>query len=96
MFRKGFYKGWLTEKALIQLRKEIVLGSVFLHDYENSFGISKTQVCVFFDSYVEYIWEEMKETGVEDETRFNEFDNDHTLIEWYRCYETNPFTKFEN
>ena len=43
----------LTNEQLIKLRKEIVLNSLFISDYENSFGIDPHNVCDFFDSYLE-------------------------------------------
>ena len=93
MFRKGFYKGWLTEKALLQLRQEICLGSLFIHDYDNSFGISPNQVCNFFDGYLSFIEELMKEDGRTDDD-WSAYDNDQTLLDWYGCFEECPFTEF--
>ena len=86
-FRKGFYKGWLTDKALLQLRQEITLGSLFIADYNNSFGISPNQVCDFFDGYVSYLEEIADEQGGE---AFSH-DNDQNLLSWYGCFEENPF-----
>ena len=93
MFRKGFYKGWLTNKSLLQLRKEIVLGSIYLWDYENSFNISRVQVCDFFNGFIEYIEELMSEDG-KDNSHFKEYDTDENLLAWYGCFDENPFTKF--
>lgn len=89
-FRKGFYKGWLTDKALLQLRREITLGSLFIADYNNSFGISPKLVCNFFDGYLSFIDELMKEDGKSDED-WTTYDNDQTLLSWYGCFEENPF-----
>lgn len=99
MFKKGFYKGWLTEKSLIQLRKEITLNSLFISDYENSFGISPKQVCEFFDGFLSYIDELMEENGVADKDYWDEFssyDTEENLLAWYGCFTENPFTEFED
>lgn len=100
-FRKGFYRGWLTDKALLQLRRQVSFGSLFIHDYENDFGISPEQVCNFFDGFESFIQELMKEDGVQPEDIdewnkcFNTYDNDDNLLAWYGCFEENPFTEFE-
>lgn len=44
----------LTTHQILQLRKEIVLGSIFLHDYENTLYIEPNEVRDFFDSYLDY------------------------------------------
>lgn len=99
MFRKGFYKGWLTNKNLIQLRKEIKLGSFYLSDFENSFGISAKQVSEFFDGFLSYIDELMEEDGVAAKDYWNEFssyDTEENLLAWYGCFSESPFTEFED
>lgn len=63
-FRKGFYKGWLTDKALLELRKDITLHSLYLSDYENRFNIDPNQVCEFFCGYSEYLESSIEEDGV--------------------------------
>lgn len=45
--------GMLNKAQLKQLRKEICLGSLFIADYENSFGIDPNEVCEFFDGFIE-------------------------------------------
>lgn len=62
-FRKGFYKGWLTDKALLELRKEISLNSIYVSDYENKFNISPKQVCDFFDGFNSYLEELISDDG---------------------------------
>lgn len=52
----------LTTEQLRQLRSEIVVGSMYLSDYENSFYINELDVCNISDSYD--IW--CDENGVED------------------------------
>ena len=47
----------LTKEQLWKLRKEIVLGSLYIDDYKNSFGINPENVCDFFNSFIEdAIW----------------------------------------
>ena len=51
----------LTTTQLWDLRKEIVLNSVFLSDYDNSLGIEPQEVCNFFDSWLEDLGTQMEE-----------------------------------
>jgi hypothetical protein len=50
-----------TREDLGQLRSEIRLNSLFYSDYENSFGINRKSVALFFDSYIDFLWEEAEE-----------------------------------
>lgn len=84
----------MNKAQLRKLRQEIVLNSLFLNDYENSFGIDKDKVYAFFDSFVEDICEQYEE---QHKTKhytiwevFAEYDNIDTLWEWYGCYEEDP------
>ena len=86
--------GWLTNEAIISLRSQIVLNSLFLHDYENSFGLDCDEVCNFFDSFISFISELMQEDGINDDEfwdNIEKYDNNENLIMWYECYEFNPF-----
>ena len=49
-----------TKENLWKLRKEIKLGSLFITDYRNSFGIDPRKVCDFFDGFLEFVEEEMQ------------------------------------
>lgn len=97
-FRKGFHKGWLTEKALIELREDVVLDSIYTRDYVNRFNICPNQVSVFFDGYCDYLEELMIEDGKDGINYFfdylEEYDTKQNLLNWYRCFDDNPFTKF--
>ena len=71
----------LTKEQLWKLRKEIVLGSIYTNDYENSFGINPKNVQSFFDSFIE-------DAQQDDEGNFNnrkveEFDNPDELYDYY-------------
>lgn len=61
------HKFWNKEK-LWDLRQEICLGSLFLNDYENSFGIPKEICSYFFECFIMYYFmiEEEKENGLTD------------------------------
>ena len=97
-FRKGFYRGWLTDKALVQLRKEICLDSIYISDYTNSFGIDPKQVCDFFDGYGDYLIELMNEDRKDGDNNYfalrAEYDTEKNLLGWYGCFDWNPFTEF--
>ena len=43
----------LTKEQLWKLRKEIALGSLYIDDYKNSFGINPENVCDFFNSFID-------------------------------------------
>lgn len=47
----------LNNKEIYALRNEICLNSLFVRDYENSFGIDAKEVCDFFNGYVDYLYE---------------------------------------
>lgn len=96
---KGFKEnGEIKKEALIQLRKEITLGGMNIHHFTNSFNIDPTQVSIFFDGYMDYLYELMEEQGFDTPEQCNKvwdnFDNDTNLIAWYNCHDEEPFTKF--
>ena len=43
----------LREEQVNKLRKQIVMGSMFISDYANSFGVNPEEVCNFADGYLE-------------------------------------------
>lgn len=80
----------LTREDLAKLRGEIVLNSLYISDYENSFGFSAKSVNLFFDSYVSFLDELAEENGdiIEDTFEFfNKYDTIDNLENWYGCYE---------
>lgn len=65
-----FEDGWLKQEYLWPLRQEIVLGSLYVADYRNSFGIDEHKVCDFFTSFWDSYCEELaKEDGLMEEAR---------------------------
>ena len=43
----------LSEKEVAKLEKQIVMGSVFTGDYDNTFGVSAEEVANYADGYLE-------------------------------------------
>ena len=86
----------LNMGQLWNLRKEIVLNSLYLYDYDNSFGLDSYSLSIFFDGYLEYLEEEMK-YNIEnyDDSMFFEYlkdyDNEDNLYDWYMMIEDNFF-----
>ena len=82
----------LGPRQLWKLRKEVCVNSLFLSDYENSFGIKEEEVCDFFNGYLDFLEEEMIEDH-KDYTDdmfwdlFNKYDTYHNVNEWAACIE---------
>lgn len=53
----------LGKIQLKRLREDVCLGSLFIRDYENRYGIDAHTVWAFFDGFEEYIEELMAEKG---------------------------------
>lgn len=82
----------LTDEELSSLRYEIRLGSLYYNDYKNTFNLKTTDVFDFFDAYLDYLNELMKD-DFDDyyDSDFwyllPEYDNSKNLIEFYHGYE---------
>ena len=76
----------LSKKDLQVLRNEIVLNSLFISDYENSFGIDSRQVYAFFDGYLNYLEELMFENDCTDENYFDNLEKYDTLKNLWNYY----------
>lgn len=76
----------LTNHEIYALRKEITLNSLFIKDYENSFGVDSNEVCNFFTGYVEYLFE-IAEINFHKDLDFFEvfylYDNYNNLINYF-------------
>ena len=83
----------LTKEQLWKLRQEIVLGSLYTHDYDNSFGIDPSAVCNFFDSFIEDA--QVDDYGRPNNREIKEYDNAEDLYNYYRSCE-NPFGEIDN
>mgnify|MGYP003333798300 CR=1 FL=1 len=76
----------LTKEDLHQLRKEIVLFSIFISDYENSFEIPPEICAAFFEGYGEYLGELMADDGYSSDEFWDVLDKYETpenLYDWY-------------
>lgn len=81
----------LNKKQLWQLRQQCVLNSIFLKDYKNNMYIKEKDACAFFDSYIEYLYDEYAHD--DDENIFNllnEYDNAETLYAYYCYFDSDP------
>lgn len=83
----------LTKEQLWKLRQEIVLGSLYTHDYDNSFGIDPSAVCNFFDSFIEDA--QTDDYGKPNDRETKDYDNAEDLYDYYRSCE-NPFGEIDN
>ena len=76
----------LSTEQLYALRKEITLNSLFIKDYNNSFGINPEEVCNFFNGYVEYLYEIAEENLHSDYDFFEiveAYDTDNNLLNYW-------------
>lgn len=83
----------LTKKELKELRKQVVLNSVFVKDYSNNLFIKSDTACDFFTSYMEYLYElaiENKFNSSDSIEIINKYDNIENLWNWYLCYGSDP------
>lgn len=72
----------LNKNQLWQLRKEIVLGSIFLKDYSNSFDIDEKNACNFFDGYLENLfW--MADKNIDIFDLCEKYDNAYNLYNYF-------------
>lgn len=60
----------LGPRQLWKLRKDIHLGSIFLDDYKNRYGIDPKEVYDFFDGWIDDIYDQMKEEHPGEEIDF--------------------------
>jgi len=81
-----------AEKDLPKLRSEIILNSLYVSDYENSFGFTARSVCDFFDGFMSFLEviasEDMECPTIE---QIFALDTTENLIDWYYCHEEFPF-----
>lgn len=50
---EDFHLHELTREQMDVLRREVVMGSVYVADYENSFGVSANEVATYAEGYLE-------------------------------------------
>ena len=100
---QGAYKA-VQEKPSFEdiknLRRQIVLNSLFISDYENSFDYDAYEVCDFFDGYMDYLGEEYEEQHGKPATDLNDvfaLENEDSLLEWVMIWDEGcggTFTKY--
>lgn len=89
----------LTSEELWALRKEIILNSIFVADYENSFGFNSRDVSDFFDGYLSFIYELADEDGnkgLEIEELCARYDNEDNLWGWFNCFDDFSWMRIDN
>lgn len=84
----------LSKKNILKLRKEIKLNSLYLSDYENSFGIDRKEAYHYFDGYMDFIWDIAKEKlpkHLNDTDRlsmvFSDYDTKENLLAYHELYD---------
>lgn len=76
----------MTKRDLQVLRNEIILNSLFISDYENSFGLDPWEVNAFFDGYLDYLEDLMLENDCTDENYFDNLEKYDTLENLWNYY----------
>lgn len=90
--RKTFEE--LTQTELWGIRKQIVLNSIYIADYDTKEGYNPHDLYYFFDGYIEYLYELMDEDGVT-EDNLSRYDNSDNLWGWFCCYDDLSWIRFE-
>ncbi len=85
---------------LAEFRKQIVLNSLFVSDYQNSLGISSDSACLFFDSFMSFIEDLAEEDGFKLTDKnwkefFEKYDTLDNLEDWHGCYEDFSWVEYE-
>lgn len=76
----------LHSDDLWALRQEIVLNSLLVSDYKNSFGFAPKSMQEFFDGYLEYLCDLAEEDGVDREDISEviaNYDDEGNLFDYY-------------
>ena len=76
----------LNKDSLWQLRQEIVLGSIYIRDYKNSFDIPEEVCFAFFDGFLDDCWdiENELENGItEVDELYAKYDNAEALWNYF-------------
>lgn len=79
----------MGKTRLRRLREDITLGSLFIRDYENRYGLDPHVVCAFFEGFETYIEEMMLDDGFTDADYLDkrpEYDTLENLVAWQGCY----------
>ncbi len=88
-----------TQAELWELRGQIVLGSIYVADHRNDFGIDEHSVCDFFDSFLSYIEDLAREEGngnLDWDEIIKMYDNPETLWDFYWRYEDFSWVEYKD
>lgn len=88
-------KAALNVNDVLKLRKQIVLNSLYVSDYENDMDVDPRSASVFFEGFMEFICELAVNDGFSlTYENFGEFirryDTDENLEAWWNCFEECP------
>lgn len=75
----------LTIDELWKLRNEIVLYSIYIADYDNSFDFYPNDIGEFFDGYASFL-DELQSEG-DSSIPALEYDNKENLWSWFNCFD---------
>ena len=84
-------KNMLSKRQLKELRKQIILNSLYLKDYDNNLYIKSKNVCDFFDSYIEELSEKYNTNDIDEILKHDNIDE---LWNYYKYLEFDPL--FQN
>lgn len=77
----------LTKEQIKQLRQDIVVGSIFSADYENSLGIDRNDAYYFSEGYLDYLREL---TGSSELEVLDRADTLNNMWSYYQMFEKDP------
>lgn len=85
-----------AKNKLWNIRKDIILNSLYYSDYENRYGYNTHMICDFFDGYLEYLEQEMiydipNFTDKQFFDYLNQYDTKENLWNWYCMIENIEF-----
>ena len=83
----------LSKDELWALRQEVVLNSLFISDYRNSFGISPRSLCDLLDGYCSFLWELAEEAGYGD---WDDQDSPEHLEQWLSFFDDLSWIEYED
>ena len=77
-----------NKEQLWKLRQECNVGSIYILDYTNSFGVDERDLQYFFDGYLENLEELMEQEipNFKDKDFWKvikDYDNPHNLYNWF-------------
>jgi hypothetical protein len=103
MEKKEYFdeNGCLTDKGLIELRKQVCVGSLDYSDYSNNLQLTTESVLDFFEGYTDYlqkIADKHNDIHKNDEdfarADWYDYDDDSHLIDyWWNYIDEDPFVK---